>query len=129
VILLANRGVGASTGVVPDNVSDMARDVIRFVDALPLGEIDLLGFSLGGYIGQELASSAPGLIRNLCSPARRRKALRRSTAGRTMSTRLLPKTYPTGGRIELAHPCVRSAAYRDARRGLPPHPSRTRRRT
>src|SRR5690348_15920431 len=31
VILLANRGVGASTGVVPDNVTDMARDVLRFV--------------------------------------------------------------------------------------------------
>ena len=65
VILLANRGVGASTGVVPDNVSDMARDVLRFVDALPLREIDLLGFSLGGYIGQELALVRPRLIRRL----------------------------------------------------------------
>src|SRR6476646_5338614 len=34
VILLDNRGVGASTGEVPDNVEDMARDVLRFVDAL-----------------------------------------------------------------------------------------------
>jgi pimeloyl-ACP methyl ester carboxylesterase len=65
VILLANRGVGASTGVVPDNVSDMARDVLRFVDALPLRQIDLLGFSLGGYIGQELALVRPRLIRRL----------------------------------------------------------------
>jgi hypothetical protein len=37
--LLANRGLGASTGVVPDNVSDMAHDVLRFVEALPLREI------------------------------------------------------------------------------------------
>jgi pimeloyl-ACP methyl ester carboxylesterase len=47
VILLDNRGVGASTGAVPDNVDDMARDVLRFVDALALTEIDVLGFSLG----------------------------------------------------------------------------------
>jgi pimeloyl-ACP methyl ester carboxylesterase len=65
VILLDNRGVGASTGVVPDNVSDMARDVLRFVDALSLGKIDLLGFSLGGYVGQELTLVRPRLIRRL----------------------------------------------------------------
>jgi pimeloyl-ACP methyl ester carboxylesterase len=65
VILLANRGVGASTGVVPDNVTDMARDVLRFVDALGLREIDLLGFSLGGYISQELALLRPRLVRRI----------------------------------------------------------------
>src|SRR3954467_6097943 len=41
VILLANGGVGASPGAVPDNVGDMARDVLRFVDALGLRQIDL----------------------------------------------------------------------------------------
>src|SRR6478736_874834 len=65
VILLANRGVGASTGVVPDNVTDMARDVLRFVDVLGLNEIDLLGFSLGGYIAQELALLRPRLARRI----------------------------------------------------------------
>jgi pimeloyl-ACP methyl ester carboxylesterase len=65
VILLANRGVGASTGSVPDNVEDMARDVLRFVDALELKQIDLLGFSLGGYIAQEHALVRPRLIRRL----------------------------------------------------------------
>jgi pimeloyl-ACP methyl ester carboxylesterase len=65
VILLANRGVGASTGAVPDNVTDMARDVLRFVDALGLKEIDLLGFSLGGYIAQELALQRPRLVRRI----------------------------------------------------------------
>jgi pimeloyl-ACP methyl ester carboxylesterase len=67
VILLANRGVGASTGVVPDNVSDMARDVQRFVDALPLREIDLPRFSLGGYIGQELAPFPPTADPQACA--------------------------------------------------------------
>ena len=65
VILLANRGVGASTGVVPDNVDDMARDVLRFIDALGLGQVDLLGFSLGGYIAQEVALVRPRLVRRI----------------------------------------------------------------
>jgi pimeloyl-ACP methyl ester carboxylesterase len=65
VILLANRGVGASTGVVPDNVTDMARDVLQFVDALGLIQVDLLGFSLGGYISQELALLRPRLVRRI----------------------------------------------------------------
>jgi len=65
VILLANRGVGSSTGVVPDNVTDMARDVLRFVDALGLGMVDLLGFSLGGYVAQELALLRPRLVRRI----------------------------------------------------------------
>jgi pimeloyl-ACP methyl ester carboxylesterase len=65
VILLANRGVGASTGVVPDNVTDMARDVLRFIDALGLKQVDLLGFSLGGYIAQELALLRPRLVRRI----------------------------------------------------------------
>ena len=43
----------------------MARDVLRFVDALPLRQIDLLAFSLGGYIGQELALVRSRLIRRL----------------------------------------------------------------
>jgi pimeloyl-ACP methyl ester carboxylesterase len=65
VILLANRGVGASTGIVPDNVTDMARDVIFFDGALGLDQVDLLGFSLGGYIAQELALLRPRLVRRI----------------------------------------------------------------
>jgi pimeloyl-ACP methyl ester carboxylesterase len=65
VVLLDNRGVGASTGAAPDNVEDMARDVLRFVDALDLTEIDVLGFSLGGFVAQTLALTRPRLIRRL----------------------------------------------------------------
>jgi pimeloyl-ACP methyl ester carboxylesterase len=65
VILVDNRGVGGSTGVVPDNVADMARDVLRFVDALELRWIDLLGFSLGGYVAQEVVLVRPRLIRKI----------------------------------------------------------------
>lgn len=65
VILLANRGVGDSTGVVPDTVTEMARDVLRFVDALVLARVDLLGFSIGGYIAQEVALLRPRLVRRI----------------------------------------------------------------
>jgi pimeloyl-ACP methyl ester carboxylesterase len=65
VVLLDNRGVGASTGVVPDNVDDMARDALRFVDALGLEQVDLLGFSLGGMVAQEMALVRPRLIRRI----------------------------------------------------------------
>src|SRR3954449_7555184 len=65
IILLDNRGVGGSTGVVPENVTDMARDALAFVDALGLKEVDVLGFSLGGYVAQELALLRPRLVRRL----------------------------------------------------------------
>ena len=65
VILLDNRGVGGSTGVVPENVTTMARDALAFIDALGLEQIDLLGFSLGGYVAQELVLLRPRLVRRL----------------------------------------------------------------
>jgi pimeloyl-ACP methyl ester carboxylesterase len=65
VILLDNRGVGGSTGLVPDSVTDMARDALAFIDALSLTEVDILGFSLGGYVAQELALLRPRLVRRL----------------------------------------------------------------
>src|SRR5205823_8362800 len=63
VVLVNNRGVGGSTGVVPENVTIMARDALVFIDALGLGQIDLLGFSLGGFVAQELVLLRPRLVR------------------------------------------------------------------
>src|SRR4051794_9833044 len=65
VILVNNRGVGGSTGVVPENVTSMARDALTFIDALGLKQIDLLGFSLGGHVAQELVLLRPRLVRRL----------------------------------------------------------------
>jgi pimeloyl-ACP methyl ester carboxylesterase len=65
VILLDNRGVGASSGSVPDNVTDMARDVGIFTDALHLTSVDVLGFSLGGMVAQDLALLRPRLVRRI----------------------------------------------------------------
>src|SRR3954465_2386979 len=65
VILLDNRGVGGSTGVVPENVTTMARDALAFIDALGLAGIGLRGFSLGGHVAQELVLLRPRLVRRL----------------------------------------------------------------
>jgi pimeloyl-ACP methyl ester carboxylesterase len=65
VILLDNRGVGLSSGTVPLTVTEMARDAIAFLDALELREVDLLGYSLGGFIAQEIALLRPSIVRRI----------------------------------------------------------------
>jgi pimeloyl-ACP methyl ester carboxylesterase len=65
VILLDNAGVGLSTGAVPNTVSQMARDAIAFLDALEVGQVDLLGYSLGGMVAQELALFRPRTVRHM----------------------------------------------------------------
>jgi pimeloyl-ACP methyl ester carboxylesterase len=65
VITFDNRGVGASGGTTPTSVAAMADDAIVFIRALGFEQVDLLGFSLGGMISQEIAVRQPQLIRKL----------------------------------------------------------------
>jgi pimeloyl-ACP methyl ester carboxylesterase len=65
VILFNNAGVASSSGLVPDSIEAMARDALRFLDALGLEEADLLGHSMGGLVAQEVALVRPGLARRL----------------------------------------------------------------
>src|SRR6201995_285371 len=65
VIAFDNAGVGRSTGQTPDNVPAMARDAVDFIDLLGLAEVDLLGFSLGGCIAQQIAAEHGRLVRKL----------------------------------------------------------------
>ncbi|HEX3516716.1 MAG TPA: alpha/beta hydrolase [Trebonia sp.] len=65
VILFDNVGVGATSGTTPGTVEEMARDAVVFLDALGLSEVDLFGFSLGGFVAQEIALTRPGLVRRL----------------------------------------------------------------
>lgn len=65
VILLDNTGVGLSTGTVPVTVTQMARDAIAFLDALVLDQVDLLGYSLGGMVAQEIALLRPRVVRRI----------------------------------------------------------------
>jgi pimeloyl-ACP methyl ester carboxylesterase len=65
VILFESAGLGRSTGAVPDNLPDMAKHAIAFLDALSLRQVDLLGFSLGGMVAQEIALARPALVRKM----------------------------------------------------------------
>jgi pimeloyl-ACP methyl ester carboxylesterase len=65
VILFDNAGVASSSGETPDMIDAMAEHAADFVGALGISQIDLLGFSIGGYIAQTLAIRHPELIRRL----------------------------------------------------------------
>jgi pimeloyl-ACP methyl ester carboxylesterase len=65
VILLDNTGVAGSTGTTPGTVEAMALDAIAFTDALGLRRYDLLGFSLGGFVAQEVALIRPHQARRI----------------------------------------------------------------
>jgi pimeloyl-ACP methyl ester carboxylesterase len=65
VILFENAGVGRSTGAVPHTIAGMSRHVLAFAKALDLARIDLLGFSLGGMVAQQVALDRPSLVRRM----------------------------------------------------------------
>ena len=65
VIAFDNRGIGASRGKTPDTVEAMARDAIAFISALGYSEVDLFGFSLGGFVAQDIVLRRPGLVRRM----------------------------------------------------------------
>jgi pimeloyl-ACP methyl ester carboxylesterase len=65
VILFNNAGVSSSSGEVPASVEEMAANAVAFIKALGLSRVDVLGFSLGGLIAQEVAITEPELVRRL----------------------------------------------------------------
>lgn len=65
VITFDNKGVGLSSGQVPGTIKEMAEDAIAFIKALGFKQIDILSFSIGGMIAQELLELEPTLIRKV----------------------------------------------------------------
>src|SRR2546423_11362327 len=65
VITFDNRGVAASSGTTPSSIAQMALDAIDFIDALEVGEVDLLGFSIGSFVAQEIALIRPSTVRRV----------------------------------------------------------------
>jgi pimeloyl-ACP methyl ester carboxylesterase len=65
VVTFDNAGVGGSNGTTPDTIGQMARDSIAFLAAMRLDQADLLGFSVGSFVAQEIALTRPGLVRRL----------------------------------------------------------------
>jgi pimeloyl-ACP methyl ester carboxylesterase len=65
VILFDNAGISSSSGEVPTSIEGMATNAIAFIKALGLSQVDVLGFSMGGLVAQQLTLTAPELVRRL----------------------------------------------------------------
>lgn len=65
VILIDNSGVGRSGGEIPESYTGWAQNMIDVIEALKIKKIDVLGFSMGGFVAQLMALNAPHLVRRL----------------------------------------------------------------
>src|SRR5262245_38590160 len=65
VILFDNAGVGRSSGEVPGTVSGMSRHAQDFLDALRIDRCDVIGFSLGGMVAQQMVRDRPSIFRRM----------------------------------------------------------------
>ncbi|HEX4196242.1 MAG TPA: alpha/beta hydrolase [Caulobacteraceae bacterium] len=65
LILFDNAGLGRSSGEVPHTVTGMTGHAFAFLEALGVTRCDVLGFSLGGMIAQQMALDRPGIFRRL----------------------------------------------------------------
>ena len=65
VITFDNRGIGASSGSPSNSMEQMADDAITFIKAMGFKQVDLMGFSMGGMIAQEIVLKEPQLVRKM----------------------------------------------------------------
>jgi pimeloyl-ACP methyl ester carboxylesterase len=65
VILFDNAGIGRSTGTVPETVAGMAAHTFAFLDGLGIDRCDVLGFSLGGMVAQQMVLDRPAIFRRM----------------------------------------------------------------
>ena len=68
VITFDNAGVGGSSGTTPDTIGQMARDAIAFLAAMGLSQVDLLGFSIGSFVAQEITLIRPAIASRAICP-------------------------------------------------------------
>ena len=98
VIAFDNVGVGGTTGTTPNTVEAMAHDAIAFLEALELQRVDLLGFSIGSFVAQEIALIRPDLLRRvvLASSAPQGAAGMHGWAPEVIGAVGAPETTPQG---------------------------------
>src|SRR5262245_49458902 len=65
VIIFDIEGVGKSGGTTPDNIPDMAKGVVTFINALGYTKVNLMGFSMGSFITQQIALTSPNLVNKI----------------------------------------------------------------
>ena len=86
VVTFDNTGVGGTSGTTPHTIEDMAQDAIAFLEAEGFDEVDLLGFSIGSFVAQEIALIRPDLVRKLVLAASAPRARTACTAGHPTSS-------------------------------------------
>ena len=98
VVTFDNVGVAATTGATPSTIEAMAHGAIAFVEALGLKRVDLLGFSIGSFVAQEIALIRPDLLRRivLASAAPKGAAGMHGWAPQVIEAVGAPKTSPEG---------------------------------
>lgn len=62
VIIFDNKGVASSKGTTPNTVQAMADDAVDFIKALNLPQVNIMGFSMGGFVAQRIVLTNPSLI-------------------------------------------------------------------
>ncbi len=65
VVVFDNKGVGGSSGKTPNTIAAMAQDVISFIKTLGYQKVNLLGFSMGGFIAQQIVETEPQWVNKL----------------------------------------------------------------
>jgi pimeloyl-ACP methyl ester carboxylesterase len=102
VVTFDNAGVGGSTGTTPHVIEQMAHDAITFLTAMGFDQADILGFSIGSFVAQEIALTRPTLIRRLilASSAPRGAAGMHGWAPEVIAAVGAPETSP-GGYLEV----------------------------
>jgi pimeloyl-ACP methyl ester carboxylesterase len=98
VVTFDNAGVGGSSGTTPDTIEQMARDAIAFIAAMGFGQADLLGFSIGSFVAQQIALVRPAIVRRLvlASSAPQGAAGMHGWAPEVIGAIGTPKTSPEG---------------------------------
>jgi pimeloyl-ACP methyl ester carboxylesterase len=98
VVTFDNVGVGGTTGRTPSTVEAMARGAIAFLEAMAFQRVDLLGFSIGSFVAQEIALIRPDLLRRvvLASAAPQGAAGMHGWAAEVIGAVGAPETSPQG---------------------------------
>jgi pimeloyl-ACP methyl ester carboxylesterase len=120
VVMFDNTGVGGSSGQTPDTIRQMARDAVAFITALGLGQADILGFSIGSFVAQEIALIRPAIVRRLvlASSAPQGAAGMHGWAPEVIGAVGTPQTNPEGylGVFFTRSPASRQAGQESLRR-------------
>ena len=98
VVTFDNVGVGGTTGTTPNTIEAMAHDAIAFLEAIEFQRVDLLGFSIGSFVAQEIALIRPDLLRRvvLASSAPQGAAGMHGWAAEVIGAVGAPETNPQG---------------------------------